>query len=76
MLILYDKGSNFIHEELYSALESGAGGGTLGSEAKSGGTAGVGTGTGVSWLAVVLTLEKMSASWWRAARWLSLVGER
>jgi hypothetical protein len=37
-----------------------------------GGTVGVGNSAGVSWLAAV-TLE-MSASWWRAARWLSLLG--
>jgi hypothetical protein len=42
--------------------------------AKPGGTGGVGNGASVSWKAIV-TLEKMLAMWWRAASWLSLMGE-
>jgi hypothetical protein len=68
MLIL----SNFINAELMknrtgSTLGPGAGGLRSEVEQKRGGIGGVETGTSLSWLAIV-TLEKMSLSWWRAER--------
>jgi hypothetical protein len=41
--------------------------------AKPGGTGSVGSGAGVSWLVVATS---RSATWWRAATWLALRGER
>jgi hypothetical protein len=57
-------------------LGAGTGGPTLGNGAKPLGTGGVAKGTGVPWLSAVTKEKKMSASWWRAARWLLLVGRQ